>query len=88
MSHNDYSDNFQEYTYLVDIGSQEPSIGVDPELSGNCQILQGLGWLSLNEIPERDRCYVWAAGLMGIDTFKKEIRSWTNDISYPERIKA
>jgi 8-oxo-dGTP diphosphatase len=85
LSHNDYSDRFQEYSYLADIGDQRPSIGVDPELDGDSQILKELRWLSLNEIPEFSRCYLWAAGLMGVEVFQQEILSWTNDISYPKR---
>ncbi|MCL2774294.1 MAG: NUDIX hydrolase [Oscillospiraceae bacterium] len=69
-------------TYLVDIGSQEPTLGYDPEVIG-VPILQGVGWYALNEVCERDRVFLWAAGLYQVETFAKELHSWGDDISYP-----
>jgi hypothetical protein len=39
--------------------------------------------MALPEIPERDRAFLWAAGLMGIEEFLTEVSSWGNAISYP-----
>ena len=69
-------------TYLVDIGEQNPTLGFDPELIEN-PILQGVDWYSLNEICERDRVFLWAAGLYQVEVFAKELQSWSDDISYP-----
>ena len=69
-------------TFHVDIGEQEPQLGFDPEVSG-VPILQGVGWYALNEICERDRTFLWAAGLYQIEEFANELSSWGDDISYP-----
>ncbi len=70
------------YTYLVDIGDQNPILGEDPELMLN-PILINVGWYKLDEICERDRVFLWAAGLISIKQFAQEVSSWGDDISYP-----
>ena len=60
-STSEYSDPFvngENYTLWVDIGDQEPILGEDPETKEN-PILFGIDWLSLTEICERDRAFVW-----------------------------
>lgn len=74
----------QNYTFHIDIGEQEPKLGYDPEIINN-PILVGIKWLSLNEICERDRAYLWAAGLTAIREFTDELDSWNDDISYPDK---
>jgi ADP-ribose pyrophosphatase YjhB (NUDIX family) len=71
------------YTYLIDIGDQEPCIGVDPELDETEQVLADMQWLALSEIPERDRAFLWAAGLLGVDAFFAEVERWGDRTSYP-----
>ena len=73
------------YTFQADIGGQNPILGKDPELSQNNQILNEVRWLSLNEISERDRAFLWAAGLLSIGQFADELLSWSSDISYPPK---
>jgi len=75
-------DNHYNYTFCTDIGTQEPILGEDPELKEN-PILVGVEWRALDELCERDRAYMWAAGLFYYDEFAKELDSWGNDISYP-----
>lgn len=70
------------YTFLVDIGNQEPLLGNDPQ--HETQTLIGVDWLMLSEISERDRAFLWASGLLGIDEFANELLSWGHDISYPK----
>jgi 8-oxo-dGTP pyrophosphatase MutT (NUDIX family) len=72
----------ESVTFLVDIDKQEPHIGVDPEFSVN-QILVDVRWLTLAEIPERDRAYLWAAGLLSVPEFLEEVSSWGDELSYP-----
>lgn len=60
-------------TFLIEIGNQEPHMGTDPEFTHDDQILVDMRWLSLAEIPERDRAYLWAAGLMSIPMFLDEV---------------
>ena len=72
-------------TFLIDIGDQVPHMGSDPEFSGDVQILVDLRWLTLAEIPERDRAYLWAAGLMSIPIFLEEASRWGDALSYPSQ---
>ncbi len=60
------------YTYLIEIGTQAVSLGSDPELKEN-QVLVGVAWMSLNELTERDRVFLWTAGLLTIPEFSVEI---------------
>ncbi len=73
----------QSVTFLVEIGDQEPNIGADPEFTAADQILVDLRWLTLLEIPERDRAYLWAAGLLNVPGFEDEVSSWGDALSYP-----
>jgi ADP-ribose pyrophosphatase YjhB (NUDIX family) len=70
-------------TFLMDIDDQEPHMGSDPEFTGDDQILVDLRWLTLAEICERDRAYLWAAGLLTVEPFLDEISRWGDDLSYP-----
>jgi len=81
-----FDDSMMFYTYQVDIGNQIPALGYDPELTEN-PVLVGVRWLSLNEICERDRAYLWASGLLSIKQFADELETWGDDISYPGKRK-
>lgn len=70
-------------TYLVDIGDQVPSLGHDPEFASGNQILADLQWLQLRELSERDRAFLWAAGLLGVGGFFAEVEQWGENTSYP-----
>jgi len=72
-------------TFLMDIGNQEPIMGTDPEFEKCNQILVDLCWIRLAEIPERDRVYLWAAGLVSVPQFQSEIYRWGDLLSYPHR---
>jgi 8-oxo-dGTP pyrophosphatase MutT (NUDIX family) len=76
-----YSPQNKAYTFLIDIGIQEPEIGTDPDYQE--QVLVDIKWLTLSEIPERDRAFLWAAGLLGVEEFFTEVLGWGDDISYP-----
>lgn len=71
-------------TYLVDITDQDPHMGNDPEFAREHQILVEIRWMTLAEMPERDRAYLWAAGLMNIPVFYDELSSWGDSLSYPQ----
>jgi ADP-ribose pyrophosphatase YjhB (NUDIX family) len=77
------ADGMETVTFLVEIGSQQPRIGKDPEFSNVDQILVDMRWMTLAEIPERDRAYLWAAGLMSVSVFLDEVSHWGDVISYP-----
>jgi hypothetical protein len=40
-------------------------------------------WMMLDVIPERDRAYLWAAGLLCVPDFLAVVSSWGDAISYP-----
>jgi 8-oxo-dGTP diphosphatase len=40
--------DYKHYSFLIDIGDQEPSLGEDPELYQKQQILQEIKWTPLN----------------------------------------
>jgi len=71
------------HTFLIDIGRQEPKIGNDPEYQQ--QIIVDMKWLTLSEISEQDRAFLWAAGLLGVEEFRREASSWGDSISYPRQ---
>lgn len=73
------------YTFLVEIPENAKAVkGIDPELSEEEQTIVGVKWLRLDEIAERDRAYLFGAGLMRIPHFHDEVLLWDGeDISYP-----
>jgi len=70
------------YTYHIDIGEQFPSLGYDPEVMTN-PILTEVRWMTLDELCEIDRAFLWASGLLSIPSFFEELISWNRDISHP-----
>ena len=75
----------ETHTFLVDIGEQTPSLGHDPEVAEGRQALAlvDVQWLRLSDIPERDRAFLWASGLLGTGDFIREVEQWGDDKSYP-----
>lgn len=73
-----------EYSFEVSIPKdQEPITGYDPEETSDNPPLKEVLWMRLDEISEKDRAFLWAYGLMSVDGFFEEIKSWGNTISYP-----
>jgi 8-oxo-dGTP pyrophosphatase MutT (NUDIX family) len=70
-------------TFLVEIGEQSPRINADAKSQGLDPFLTDVQWIALAEIPERDRTFLWAAGLLGVGTFWAEASKWGDDVSYP-----
>lgn len=73
------------YTFLVEIPEDAvPKKGIDPELPANEQSIVDVKWMRLDEIAERDRAYLFGAGLMRVPYFHDEVLMWDGeDISYP-----
>ena len=71
------------HTFHIEIGEQTPILGTDPEKEE--QVLTEVKWMALDEICERDRAFLWASGLAGIDEFYNELTQWGDDISYPSK---
>jgi 8-oxo-dGTP pyrophosphatase MutT (NUDIX family) len=84
-SHVSYGPGNEAYSFLVDIGDQHPVLGHDPEVAEGKQALAlvDVQWLRLSEIPERDRAFLWAAGLLGVGDFLAEVERWGDDVSFP-----
>ena len=73
------------FTFLVEIPEDAvANAGIDPELPANEQSIIGVKWMRLDEIAERDRAYLFGAGLMRVPYFHDEVLMWDGeDISYP-----
>ncbi len=73
------------HTFLIDIGDQEPTLGYNPEppVGRHAARLVDVRWLRLDELPERDRAFLWAAGLLGVGDFAAQVERWGDEISYP-----
>lgn len=76
-------EGYEHVSFLIDIGAQEPRLGYDPELAGTVQALCDLRWMTLAEICERDRAFLWQAGLLGVPAFLDEVERWGDTLSYP-----
>ena len=72
------------HSFQVDIGDQTPMLG--PNLTEKeRQIFQEIRWMAQDELCERDRAFLWTAGLAGVLEFFEELVSWGDDVSYPRR---
>ena len=76
--------NGMNHTFFIDIGKQDPVLGEDPETKVD-PILFDIDWRALDEICERDRAFIWSAGLVAVKEFADELTSWGDDISYPSK---
>ncbi len=73
-----------EYSFEVAIPEdREPITGYDPEDMGENPALKEVLWMSLNEISEKDRVFLWSYGLLSVEGFFEEIKTWGNEVSYP-----
>jgi 8-oxo-dGTP pyrophosphatase MutT (NUDIX family) len=77
-----YAPGDQHFTYWIDIGLQTPVMGRDPELASE-QIIVDMAWIGLDELAERDRVYLWTAGLLAVPGFYAEISRWPGEPAYP-----
>lgn len=75
-----------EYSFEVSVPEDwEPVLGYDPEEAGaENPPLRAVKWMSLNEIPEKDRAFLWSYGLGSVDEFFEELKRWGDTVSYPE----
>ena len=83
----EYKPDFESrvFTFLVEIPEDAVAkTGIDPELPADEQSIIGVKWMRLDEIAERDRAYLFGAGLMRVPYFHDEVLMWDGeDISYP-----
>ena len=78
-------DHGTRYTYLMDVGDQEPVLGSDPEFDKEHQILAGAAWKSLDELSERDRAWLFSGGALCSPEIENELESWTREVIPPKR---
>ena len=79
-------DGSREYSFEATVPEdQEATLGSDPEYGCNAetQPLKEVLWMSLDEISEKDRAFLWADGLMNVEGYMDELISWGSEISYP-----
>ena len=73
-----------EYSFEIEIPEgQEAITGYDPEEDSEDPPLKEVLWMSLDEISEKDRAFLWAYGLMQVKGIFDEIKKWGDEISYP-----
>ena len=81
-----YNKENTENSFFVKVSdNQQAVLGFDPEEDADNQPIKDVLWMKLDEIPEKDRAFLWKYGLMGIDGFFDEVVSWGDEISYPSR---
>lgn len=78
-------DGSAEYSFEVEVSEDQEAItGYDPEeASSENPPLKEVLWMSLNEISEKDRAFLWSYGLLTVQPFFEEIKSWGGEVSYP-----
>jgi len=69
----EYGPDDHHFTFFIEIGDQVPVLGHDPEMKEGKQFLADIAWLSLSDLFETNRVYLWTAGLLAIPDFAKEI---------------
>ncbi|MBQ3664687.1 MAG: NUDIX domain-containing protein [Lachnospiraceae bacterium] len=69
------------HTFLIEVDEDAvPGVGTDPELSDEEQTIIGVEWLSLEELGEADKAYLWSSGLNRVDFFHEKLLSLENRI--------
>lgn len=78
-------DGSAEYSFEVEVSEDQEAItGYDPEeASSENPPLKEVLWMSLDEISEKDRAFLWFYGLLTVNPFFEVLKSWGGEISYP-----
>lgn len=75
-----------EHVFEVRIpDDQDPSKGYDPEQPMDDQAIKEVKWMTLDELSEKDRAFLFSYGIMGIESFGEEVISWGDTVSYPTK---
>lgn len=81
-----YNHDRTEHAYLVSVpDDQEAIVGYDPEEPADEQAIKDVRWMSLAEMSEKDRAFMWGYGLLTVEGFFEEALSWGDEISYPKK---
>lgn len=78
-----YGPGDYHYTFWVEIGTQEPDLGHDPEYAADAQEIISVRWRTLAQLSEKDRAFLWTAGLLTVPAFAAEVLSWSAQPSDP-----
>ena len=79
-----YCQGRTEHSYWVSVSDDQEAIkGYDPEEPADEQAIKEVLWMSLDEMSEKDRAFMWRYGLLEIDGFFDVILTWGDEISYP-----
>ncbi|MBN2239740.1 MAG: NUDIX hydrolase [Dehalococcoidales bacterium] len=65
------------HTFLIDIGDQKPELGEDPDIPE--PVLQEVKWMTLDEISETEKTFLFSSGLLLIEDFRREVLGWRED---------
>ena len=79
-------DGIREFSFEVTVPEdQEALLGYDPEFGSGKeeQPLKEVMWLSLDEVSEKDRAFLWSYGLMDVEDYTDVVIGWGEEISYP-----
>lgn len=76
----------REYSFEITIpDDEEPVLGYDPEEQfAENPALKEVRWMSLEELSEKDRAFLWYYGVISVGNYFDEIAKWGDEISYPE----
>ena len=81
-----YKSGGAEYSFEVSIpDNQEPVTGYDPEEPADNPPLKEVLWMELDEMPERDRAFLWYYGLISVDGFFEKLKSLENKTGCPKQ---
>ena len=79
-----YNRERTEHSFLVSVPKEQEAIkGYDPEEPIDNQSIKEVCWMSLKEMSEKDRAFMWRYGLLEIPEFWEEVLTWGDTISYP-----
>lgn len=79
-----YNNGRTEYSFEVSVSDNQNAVkGYDPEEPMDNQPIKEVLWISLSDISEKDRAFMWRYGLLEIEEFFDEVLSWGDEISYP-----
>ena len=81
-----YKSGGAEYSFEVSIpDNQEPVTGYDPEEPADNPPLKEVLWMELDEMPERDRAFLWYYGLISVDGFFEKLKALKDKTGCPKQ---
>lgn len=73
-----------QHVFLMEVDDDAVvGTGSDPELKAEDQWIKKVEWKTLDEIPERDRAWLYWRGLLEVPGFKEIAWKWKEEISWP-----